>query len=33
MTSPHWLADTMGDPAELDIPYKALSKENIMALN
>ena len=28
-----WLADTMGDPAELDIPYQALSEENIEALN
>lgn len=28
-----WLTDTMGDPAELDIPYQALSEENIGALN
>lgn len=28
-----WLTDTMGDPAELDIPYQALSEENIEALN
>lgn len=28
-----WLADTMGDPAELDIPYQALSEENITSLN
>lgn len=28
-----WLADTIGDPAELKIPYQALSGENIEALN
>lgn len=28
-----WLADTMGNPAELDIPYQALSEENITSLN
>lgn len=28
-----WLADTMGDPAKLDIPYQALSEENITSLN
>lgn len=28
-----WLTDTMGDPAEMDIPYQALSEENIETLN
>ncbi len=28
-----WLADTMGTAAELDVPYQALSEENIGALN
>lgn len=28
-----WLTDTMGDPSELNIPYQALSEENIGALN
>lgn len=28
-----WLTDTMGDPSELNIPYQALSEENIKALN
>lgn len=28
-----WLADTLGDSAELDIPYQALSEENVEALN